>query len=66
MLAAAYFAAAAIAVVAGSAIWGTIHGAGPFHRGTLNAPLLLLDGSISVLAMTGLVLAAAVSERREA
>ncbi len=54
----------AIAAVAGFAIWGTLRGFGPFDGQTFNESLLLLEGFVSVLAVTNLALAAAVAERR--
>lgn len=48
------------------AIFGTIHGRGPFVREDQNESLLLLQGFISVVSMTVLFLTAAVSERRRA
>jgi PAS domain S-box-containing protein len=47
------------------AIWGTLHGFGPFARETPNEALSLLQAFVSTAAITGLVLAAVVSERRQ-
>jgi diguanylate cyclase (GGDEF)-like protein len=57
-------AAAAIVVLSGIAIWGTLHGFGPFVQRTPNASLLLLQAFIGVMAVMTLSLAAVVSERR--
>jgi len=45
---------------------GTIEGAGPFAKETLNESLLMLQGFQGIVAITGLVLAAALSERAAA
>ncbi|HTS18595.1 MAG TPA: PAS domain S-box protein [Verrucomicrobiae bacterium] len=45
-------------------IWGTLHGLGRFVTGNPNESLLLLQGYISALTVTNLVLGAVVSERR--
>ena len=47
------------------AIWGTANGRGPFVRDTLNESLPLLQIFVGNLMMTGLILAASVTERRE-
>ncbi|HEY9841942.1 MAG TPA: response regulator [Candidatus Obscuribacterales bacterium] len=52
-----------IAVVSGVAIWNTLHGMGPFVRDSLNDSLLLLQMFMGIVAMTLLVLAAALNER---
>src|SRR5262245_54525109 len=51
---------------AGIAIWGTLQGSGPFARSNLYESLLLLQAFIAVLAVTALVLAVGVAERRRA
>ncbi len=53
----------AIALLSGIAIWGTLHGLGPFARPSQNESLLLLQAFIATLAMTILPLAAVVRER---
>jgi signal transduction histidine kinase len=53
-------------VVAILAIWRTSDGFGPFARGTLNESLLLLQAFMGVVAVTMLIFAAGVSERRRA
>lgn len=57
---------AAIALICGLAIWATSHGLGPWASGPLDARLIQLDSWMSVLAVTGLVLAAITAERRAA
>jgi integral membrane sensor domain MASE1 len=56
----------ATAIVSALAIWGTAQGFGPFAHGTLHESLLLLQAFMSVVAVTILVLAAAISERTQA
>jgi PAS domain S-box-containing protein len=46
------------------AIWGTLHGIGPFAHGTPQESLLLLQAFMGVTAVMGMVLAAAVAEAR--
>jgi signal transduction histidine kinase len=50
-------------VLSGIAIAGTIHGFGPFARETLNESLLLLQTFMAITTVTGLVLAAVLTER---
>lgn len=57
-------AASATVLLAGIAVWGTIHGFGPFVMESRNESLLLLQSFTAVIAVTGLGLAALVSERR--
>jgi len=57
--------AAAAFVIAAIAIAGTLAGFGPFVRGTKNESLVLLQVYVSISAVTGLALAALVSERKE-
>lgn len=59
-------AAAAMLILAATAIWGTLHGFGPFARGSQNESLLLLQAFLGVGAVMGLVLGSEVSERRRA
>jgi signal transduction histidine kinase len=54
----------AILLCAGIAIWGTLRGSGPFARGNPHESLLLLQAFIAVIAVTALVLAVGVAERR--
>jgi signal transduction histidine kinase len=53
-------------LVTGLAIWRTAQGFGPFARGTVNESLLSLQVFMGVVAVTMLVLAAGVAERRRA
>ncbi|PYT80525.1 MAG: hypothetical protein DMG40_12260 [Acidobacteria bacterium] len=57
-------ASAIICLVGAIAVVGTIHGYGPFARQSANDSLLLLQSFLSILALTTLVFAAEVSERR--
>jgi diguanylate cyclase (GGDEF)-like protein len=59
-------AATATCVLAGIAIWGTLQGFGPFSRETLNTSLLLVQSFVGIVAVTSLVLAAEVAERKRA
>lgn len=52
-----------IALTCVLAIWGTMHGRGPFSHGSLDQTLVLLMLFIGVLAITGLVLGAVIAER---
>ena len=54
----------AILLCAGIAIWGTLRGSGPFARINQHESLLLLQAFIGVIAVTALVLAVGVAERR--
>jgi diguanylate cyclase (GGDEF)-like protein len=57
--------ATATLVLSGIAILGTLQGFGPFARDLPNESLLLLQGFMDVMAVTGLSLAALVFERQE-
>ena len=57
-------AATLTAILAGIAIRGSVQGFGPFARALPNESLLLLQGFMGTVAITGLVLAALVSERQ--
>lgn len=59
-------AATAIALVSSIAIWETLHGSGPYARGSPNQSLLLLQAFMGAASVTSLVLAAVVAERRRA
>lgn len=59
-------AAAALLLLAGMAIDGTLHHAGPFVRDTPNESLLLLQIFLAVSSVTTLALGALVDERRAA
>lgn len=56
--------ATAILLLSGVAIYGTLRGFGPFARDTRNESLLLLQAFIAVIAVTKLIVAAVVTERR--
>ena len=56
--------ATAILILSGIAISGTLAGSGPFSRYPANEALLLLQGYMSIVAITFLSLAAVVAERR--
>ncbi len=56
--------ATAILFLSGLAISGTLAGSGPFSRYPANEALLLLQGYMSIVAITFLSLAAVVAERR--
>jgi signal transduction histidine kinase len=53
-------------IVSGIAIWGTVHGLGPFSRLPINESLILLQTFTGMVALTSLTLAASASERRQA
>jgi anti-anti-sigma factor len=59
-------ASTAVFALSAIALWGTVRGVGPFAPTTAEGSLLSLQAFMSALAMTALVLAAAVSERRRA
>jgi putative nucleotidyltransferase with HDIG domain len=44
------------------AVWGTLHGWGPFGGYPPSESLLMVQGFVSVVALTGLILGAAISE----
>jgi len=52
-------------VVAAAGIWSIVQGTSPFLGPTLNDSLLILQIYIGVLVLTGLILGAALLERRE-
>jgi integral membrane sensor domain MASE1 len=54
----------ALVVVMGIAVWGTAQGYGPFVLGTRNESLLLLQTFMGVLAVTTLILAGVLAERK--
>jgi integral membrane sensor domain MASE1 len=56
-------AAMANALTSGIAVWGTVHGFGPFGVGEVSERLTLLQIFMGIVAGTGLLLGAAVSER---
>jgi diguanylate cyclase (GGDEF)-like protein len=58
--------AAVIVAMAGMAVYGTIHGFGPFVRGSENSSLLLLHAFMGVKTVTTLAISAVVAERARA
>jgi signal transduction histidine kinase len=58
--------ATAIFVLSAIALWGTLHGSGPFVMENANQSLLILQGWAAVLTLTSMTLAAAMAERRRA
>jgi len=58
--------ATGIFLLSAIAIWGTLHGFGPFVMETENQSLLILQTSTAVLTVTAMALAAAMAERRRA
>jgi diguanylate cyclase (GGDEF)-like protein/PAS domain S-box-containing protein len=56
-------AAMANALTSGIAVWGTVHGFGPYGVGEVSERLMLLQIFMGIVAGTGLLLGAAVSER---
>ena len=55
----------AVVAIAAFMVWGTVHGFGSYTNGSLDHRLMLLVTSMAVLAVTGLVLSAATTERRQ-
>jgi signal transduction histidine kinase len=58
-------AATLVVLVSAVAVWGAIHGRGPFAHGSVDERLVLLDLFMAVVALTALVLSAATAERRD-
>jgi signal transduction histidine kinase len=56
----------AIVLMAGVAVWGAKQGYGPFALATPNASLLLLISFVGTSSLMTLIVAAVISERREA
>jgi diguanylate cyclase (GGDEF)-like protein/PAS domain S-box-containing protein len=56
--------ALAIFLLSGISIWGTLHGFGPFVTSSPNNSLLMLQLFMVIFALMGLILAAAVAERK--
>jgi signal transduction histidine kinase/CheY-like chemotaxis protein len=46
------------------AVWGTVHGSGPFARPNTHTSLIVLQIYMAVVAVTALLLSAAMTERR--
>jgi len=58
--------ASSVFLLSGIAVWGTIHGYGPFVRETPDESLMLLQAYTSVTAVMCVVLGAVVAEHRQA
>src|SRR5216110_3341481 len=56
--------ATGIFILSAIAVWGTLHGFGPFLRETENQSLLALQWWIAVLTVTAMALSAGMAERR--
>ena len=56
--------ATGIFILSAIAVWGTLHGFGPFVRETENQSLLALQWWTAVLSITAMALSAAMAERR--
>lgn len=57
----------AVVLVASSVtIWATLHSLGPFGNGTVHERLLLCQAYLGVVAITALILGAALTERKQA
>ena len=54
-----------LALVAASAVWGTIGGSGPFMRADMNESLLLLQLFMGVMVLYTLLFSASLNERRQ-
>ena len=59
-------AATAVVVISGFAVWGAVHGDGPFAMGTLDQRLVLMDLFMAVAATTALAMGAVTAERGRA
>jgi diguanylate cyclase (GGDEF)-like protein len=55
-----------IVLLSSVAVWGTLHGSGPFAIGTKNESLLLLQSFMAIVAVMTLALAAQAADRRRA
>lgn len=58
--------ATGIFILSALAVWGTLHGYGPFVMESGNQSLLMLQTSTAVLIITAMALAAGMAERRRA
>jgi len=58
--------AVTIVVVSVLAIWGTVHGSGPFAQASVHESLLFLQTFMGTVAATALVLGAVITERYRA
>jgi diguanylate cyclase (GGDEF)-like protein len=59
-------AAVATLALAGTAVWGTLHGFGPFARESRNESLLFLQSFLGIVAVVTMAFAAAFTETRRA
>jgi signal transduction histidine kinase/CheY-like chemotaxis protein len=59
-------ATAAIVLIVSLAIWGTVHGHGPFIQSSVSESVLLMWFFMGVAAIQSLLLAAAITERKHA
>ncbi len=57
---------AVILVASSVTIWATLHNLGPFGTGTVHERLLLLQAYMGVMAVSALLLGAALTERKQA
>jgi signal transduction histidine kinase len=55
-----------LAIIVGMAVWGAVNERGPFAAGNLDERLILLDLFMAAVVLTGLLLGAAITERRQA
>jgi PAS domain S-box-containing protein len=55
-----------VAAIALFAVWGSVHGHGPFANGLLDTRLILLDAFIATVGCTALLIAAVTAERQGA
>jgi signal transduction histidine kinase len=58
--------ATSAAIISGIAVWGTVHGRGPFATGALDERLVLLEAFMVIAVIGPLSLSVATSERRRA
>jgi signal transduction histidine kinase/CheY-like chemotaxis protein len=58
--------ATGIFILSALAVWGTLHGYGPFALENANESLLTLQASTAILIITAMALAAGMAERRRA
>jgi diguanylate cyclase (GGDEF)-like protein len=58
--------ATALLLLSGMAVWGTLRGYGPFVRDSPSEALILVQAYTTVMAITGLVLAAAIAGHKDA
>jgi diguanylate cyclase (GGDEF)-like protein len=59
-------AATALCALSMIAVWGTLHGYGPFARESQNASLLLMQMFMGIIAIMTMALAAEITERKRA